>query len=97
MPGSADTFEVALDAATGRVRELLERLAWRNRNAGEEEDRVTIGSDADLCRSSGWRCPQSRLREAGDDRVIELSAPLDRLTMPREAGDSAARDARGSC
>jgi hypothetical protein len=91
----AATFEAALDSSTGSVRELLERLAVEEPDAGEEDDRVAIGARVMAYTvEPAADALSSRLREAGDERVVELSAALDRLSHAREVGDwPAARDA----
>jgi DNA primase len=89
------TFEAALESSTGSVRELLERLAVEEPDAGEEDDRVAIGARVMAYTvEPAADALSSRLREAGDERVVELSAALDRLSHAREVGDwPAARDA----
>jgi DNA primase len=92
---ASSTFEDALESSTGSVRELLERLAVEEPDAGEEDDRVAIGARVMAYTvEPAADALSTRLREAGDERVVELSAALDRLSHSREVGDwPAARDA----
>ncbi len=92
---AADTFEGALEAATGSVRELLERLAVEEPDAGEEDDRIAIGSRV-MVNTVGPRADDLivRMLDAGDDRVSEVKSANDRLRHARDFGDwPAARDA----
>ena len=80
---------------TGRVRELLERLAVEEPDAGEEDDRIAIGARV-MVNTVAPRADDviARMLDAGDDRVVEVKAALDRLRHARDFGDwPTARDA----
>jgi DNA primase len=89
------TFEDALQAADGPVRELLERLAVEEPDVGEEEDRIAIGARV-MVNTVAPRADDviARMLDAGDDRVVDVKSALDRLRHARDFGDwPAARDA----
>ena len=89
------TFENALQSADGPVRELLERLAVEEPDAGEEDDRIAIGARV-MVNTVAPRADDvvARMLDAGDDRVVEVKAAIDRLRHARDFGDwPTARDA----
>jgi DNA primase len=92
---SAATFDDALAHADGPVRELLERLAVEEPDAGEQDDRVALAARV-MVNTVAPRAEDviARMLDEGDERVVEVKAALDRLRHARDFGDwPAARDA----
>ena len=92
---SAATFDDALAHADGPVRELLERLAVEEPDAGEQDDRVALAARV-MVNTVAPRAEDviARMLDDGDERVVEVKAALDRLRHARDFGDwPAARDA----
>jgi DNA primase len=84
----AATFDDALAAAEGPVRELLERLAVEEPDSEDVEERATIGARV-MVNTVAPRADDVivRMLDEGDDRVVEVKAALDRLRHARDFGD----------
>ncbi len=82
----ADTFHDALDASTGPVRDLLERLAVEEPTADAEPatvaDRLLVNAAEPRAREL-----QTRLLDAQDERATEVKRLLDEVAHHREMGD----------
>jgi DNA primase len=80
------TFREAVDASEGDVRDVLERLAVEEPVGDGEPETIAARLLVNAVEPRGGELSQ-RLRDAGDDRVIEVDRTLDELAHAREVGD----------
>jgi len=82
----SETFHDALDASSGRTRDLLERLAVEEPAADDEPETIAGRLLVNAAEPRGREVLQ-QLLDTGDDHASEVKLLLDELAHDREMGD----------